>query len=697
MIPDSIKSKLHVTLLFSLLLLGSGIIAAFMVNFRQIESESLKSFFSQIAAKTSDKLGNLSALEYKSSHPTFLLHELVEINSIKAGFVFNTSWDLMYQHVNPMYAREVQQYMYRLTDPKLKVIDVMVAGGDIYVVQEIGRQGSPDGYLMVVGDYDGLLDNRMRELLLKTLSWILPALFLLVIFGFYLQRKILFPMERLVAFATALKEKQNMDSRLDEDSSEEDFNTIARTFNWVLNLFTKEKDKHNQTQFQLKSVKNVVERISNHEQITGLIRRNQFMDLLQEKLLICESDGNDVGLFFIDLDNFSSINRSYGYEFGDKVLSDVACTILNLVGTEAHVCRLANDKFLVFLIPSSNSMSITLLVQGLVKNLNGEYIINDRNVRVGASIGIAFAKDVSYQSNKLLENAELAMQQVKKLGKGGYTYFDKELLERARRERMIYMSFDAALKNQRLDVFYQPKVNVRGELLGFEALARWEHEELGEIRPAEFVPVIEANQMAFQLTSWVLERVVIEADVIQTMLKKKLLFTVNLTHSDLLNPEFVPFVENLFKDDSLSPSCIEFDIVESALNQYAQPVYDTLNRLKGLGFSIALDSFGTVYSSIGNLVHNHIDTIKLDKSWMDALGNGEREMLVISSMIEMAHNLNLSVCAEGIETTEQFKMMVGFGCEALQGYLFGRPMPIDKIPGLFSRVPAYSASNVKTG
>ena len=697
MLLQGTKSRLNLTLLCTLLLFCSSVVAVFVFNFKQLETENIKEYFSQVAVKTAASLANFQTLNQNSIHPSFQLRELGEIPSLKAGFVFNSDWELLYQHVTPSFAREIQQYMYRLTDPNLQVVDTVIIRGDIYIVKKIANGEQGEGFLMIVGDFQEMLESRVKRFLYRSSVWGVPLFFLFLLVFIYLQRKAFKPVDALVLYAGKLLKSKEAGFLPDTSFQNEEFRTISNAFSWALRSLQTEKKKHTQTKQQLYSLKQISERMSKQDQLTGLVSRNIFMSLLDEKLLVCESEAGDVGLFYVDLDSFSDINQRSGFEFGDRVLIKVARTLVKVVGEDACVSRLAGDGFLIFMIQPANTMSITLLAQSLIKCLNGVLHVDEKNVLLGASMGIAFAKETGYNGKVLLENATVALKQAKESGKGKYSFYDASLMSKNRRSLTICNTFESAVKNNRLDVFYQPRVNGKGELVGFEALTRWEHEQMGEVRPDEFIPIIENNGMAQMLTSWLLGRVFQEVDVIQSMLQKELLFTVNLSHCDIQSVKFIPFLQALLEESSINPASIEFDITESVFVQNIEASSECLKKLKQLGFTLALENFGTSYSSVSSLIHPDIGTVKLDRAWMDSLHSGNRELLVVSSVIDMAHNLNLKVCAEGIETTEQYKMMLGLGCELLQGYLFGRPMPLDKLPAFFSGAPAYSIPDMKAG
>jgi len=254
-----------------------------------------------------------------------------------------------------------------------------------------------------------------------------------------------------------------------------------------------------------------------------------------------------------------------------------------------------------------------------------------------------------------------------------HTVFVPEMMEDNKRKMLIANSIAAAIKNDEFSVFYQAKVNSDEQVVGYEALLRWTSDALGFVSPAEFIPIAEQSGKILLVTQWVLEKVCKEFAQVCSLNGSKVIVSVNLSAHDIKNPSLVNFIKKLFIEYNVDPHSVEFEVTESAYLENLEMANDFLRHLREQGSSIALDDFGTGYSSLGYLTQINLNTLKIDKQFVDNLQVSERSTLITKTIIEMAKQLNLQICAEGVETREQAEFLIHNGCHQLQGYLFSKP------------------------
>ena len=282
-------------------------------------------------------------------------------------------------------------------------------------------------------------------------------------------------------------------------------------------------------------------------------------------------------------------------------------------------------------------------------------------------------KNSDHSLSDLVSNADVAMYRSKMAGRGTYTIFAREMMEDIKRKLLIASSITSAIKNDEFELVYQGKVSPQENLIGFEALLRWRHPRLGAVSPGEFIPIAEQSGKITDITRWVLERLCRDLPRIHEIAGNKRPVSVNLSALDLKKPGLLEFIEGLLDTYQIDPAWLEFEVTESAYLEN----FDVANRffqaISKMGCSLALDDFGVGYSSLSYLTRIRIDTLKIDKQFVDNIDSSDEDIVVTKAIIDMAKHLHLNICAEGIETRRQFDFLVENGCNQLQGYLFFKP------------------------
>lgn len=547
----------------------------------------------------------------------------------------------------------------------------------ILAKKRIGDVQSSLGYLIIENDLSGPLTASKKNLLWSVLPWAILTIFLNVVVIFIFQNKALKPLVQLARFTRKIRDSKNY-SLIANVNGKREIMVVTEGLNSMMQAINSELKKNKQKNQLLIKQQNQMEKLANYDVLTDLPNRQFFMQNLTIALNRAQSQHSDLVLMFFDLDGFKIVNDSFGHEIGDKLLCVVAQRIKKIIGHHGHAARLGGDEFLVLLDDNMNDDEILEIAERFLKDLSKPINIEQWNVQVGTSIGIAKASDADYKLNELVANADIAMYRAKADGRNRYTLFAQEMIESSRRKLSIANAIGEAISSGEFTLFYQPKVNIHGKIVGYEALTRWFNEELGHISPVEFIPVAEQSGRINQITEWLIKQVCKDSGTIFAT-RDNIKIALNLSVHDLKNQLLISMIKQQMKKYKVKPEQIEFEITESSYLENFDKANAFIEEIKSMGCTIALDDFGTGYSSLSYLTQINIDTLKIDKQFVDHIGISDRSTLITKTIIQMAKQLDLQVCAEGVENLEQSQILAQNGCHILQGYYFGRPEPLDVI------------------
>jgi diguanylate cyclase (GGDEF)-like protein len=432
-------------------------------------------------------------------------------------------------------------------------------------------------------------------------------------------------------------------------------------------------------------VKNIkLQNMAHYDFLTQLPNRALFTKLLKTAIAQAERNAQWLVLFFIDLDQFKSVNDSLGHQTGDLLLQGVAERLNEIIRAEDNVARLAGDEFTILLAPNITEQQAIDTARNVAKkiqwNLADSFQLNDMEFCISASIGIALYPKDGNDAESLLNNADRSMYDVKQMGKNNFRFFSAEIEQSAQRRLQLETELRKAIRDNELQLYYQPQWNFKtGQLFGLEALVRWNHPQKGMIFPNEFISIAETCGLIHDLDMWVLDSVCKQIKQWENEQLSPKQISVNLSAIQFSLPGLVRDVAGILAENQVSPKKMELEIIESILMDDAEYTLATLNALKSLGFSIAVDDFGTGYSSMAYLSKFPIDTLKIDRVFIQEIESGVAAKVIIESIIQMATRLGLTIVAEGIETAEQNRFLVSRGCTYGQGYFYNRPMPVKEI------------------
>ncbi len=407
-----------------------------------------------------------------------------------------------------------------------------------------------------------------------------------------------------------------------------------------------------------------------YDPLTGLANRAFFHERLRHAIKLRPAEGHATGLLYIDLDDFKGINDRWGHDLGDDVLHEIGRRIEGSVRPGDTAARLGGDEFAVVLTEPVTPEDAVGVAERLLAEIGRPLETGSGALHTSASIGIAFGGD----DETLLKEADIAMYRAKSHPEVGYAFFDPQLdrvsLERSQRIAELREGID---RNEfRLD--YQAVVDLgRHEIIGYEALVRWEHPANGELPPGEFIPLAEETGLIVGLGEWVLTEACTEATRLCQLHGRPMHMSVNVSARQLHHPDFLRHVTRALDASALLPSLLTLELTESTLLASDERVARTLSTIKELGVVLALDDFGTGYASLSYLRQFPIDVVKIDRSFTANAGDKGGDLVLLKGIIDLGHALELNLVAEGIETSEQHTIVRRLGCHQAQGFYFGRP------------------------
>lgn len=417
-----------------------------------------------------------------------------------------------------------------------------------------------------------------------------------------------------------------------------------------------------------------IERLARFDTLTGLPNRMTFTERFEYEL---SSHDSALAILFVDLDQFKQVNDTLGHPCGDTLLCEVADRLRSVVRRGDVVARFGGDEFVILQKPSDGTESAAHLARRIIEVIEQSFSIDGHQIMIGASIGIALSPGDGNSTGQLLKNADIALYRAKADGRGVYRFFEPEMDEKARARRLLELELRAALTREEFEVFYQPIIDIKtGKPASYEALLRWRHPQRGMVSPAEFIPVAEEMGLIVDIGNWVLRKACSDCNIWPSHIR----VAVNLSPLQFRRANVVAVVADALKKTGLAPHRLELEITESVLMDDTDAAGVALQQLRDLGVTIALDDFGTGYSSLSYLHAFPLDKIKIDRSFLEDIDTDKKALTLLRGVARLSAELGMSVVMEGVETNEQLAVLIKEGSFSnVQGFLFGRPMPVASI------------------
>jgi len=432
----------------------------------------------------------------------------------------------------------------------------------------------------------------------------------------------------------------------------------------------------------LKTAQSELERLAFYDPLTDLPNRRFFKDHLKFRIALAKKERTRLSVLMIDLDNFKRVNDSLGHDAGDQLLTEVGQRMRSAVFQEDVVSRVGGDEFIILLEHTQKDFTIEQVAQKLLNVTTLPLTIQNQKIEVSCSIGIARYPEDADNIPDLIRHADMALYQAKARGKNQLAFFSKELNERLLDNMRLERKLRQALLSERLEIYIQPQYNhLKKCLFWGETLLRWNDPEEGFISPARFIPIAEESDLIIDIGLWVMRQVCILLNEQGEALKRVGIkgIAINLSARQFYSKDLIQQLKMMLKEYNVDPTCLEMELTESMVMEDVEVAVDTMRQLRQLGCRLSIDDFGTGYSSLAYLKRFQIDSLKIDKSFVDGLPSDYNDAAITTAIIAMASKLGLSVIAEGIENKAQSDFLSTNGCPLMQGYFYAKPMPIHQL------------------
>lgn len=439
-----------------------------------------------------------------------------------------------------------------------------------------------------------------------------------------------------------------------------------------------------------KDAENKLKQLAHYDSLTGLPNRALFLEKLSWAINLARRDKRKMVLFFLDLDRFKLVNDTMGHQVGDQLLVEVAKRLLTCVRKSDMVARLAGDEFTIVLTGIDTLDKVMTIAQKVLAAFAPPVQLSGHELFITTSIGITTFPDDGDDAEKLLKNADTAMYFAKSQGKNSYQFYSDFMNQRVNDELELEINLRKALENNEFLLYYQPQIELAsGKIMGAEVLIRWKHPVLGFIPPAQFIPYAERNELILPIGYWVLRTACEQYMAWQNQGLQAFLLSVNYSGMQLKQNNQIALISGVLQETGMSPNNLKLELTEGVVMEDAENIVSTLYEFKKMGISFSIDDFGTGYSSLSYLKRFPIDSLKIDRSFVQDIASNADDHAIAATIIAMAHSLRLSVIAEGVETKEQLEILRALACDQIQGYYYFKPMPAAEFKKLLAASACY--------
>ncbi len=541
----------------------------------------------------------------------------------------------------------------------------------IVISRPIMMNEYPVGTIRIEADMQQL-QKQFGFFLTIVLTVLTISLIVAVVLSHRLQHFITKPILGLVKAMQRVSREKNYSIR-SEKTSQDEIGDLVDNFNEMLAEIESRDVTLQQRQEHLRE-------LANFDNLTHLPNRALYCDRLQQAIHQSGRIQSKIAILFIDLDHFKDINDTLGHRIGDLLLISAAQRLKSTIRVSDTVGRLGGDEFTIMLPDIKNAQSPMVVSSKILKCLAAPFQIEEHEIHISGSIGIAIFPDDGQTVEELLKNADTAMYEAKKNGKNTFQLYAEEMTSKTQSRIAMMGDLHHVIDRHELVLFYQPKIAIPNfHLTGFEALLRWNHHHLGIISPDLFIPLAEETGLIVAIGEWVMRDVCRQLKDWQAKGYPAAPIAVNVSPIQLRHNQFVETLRAILDETQVAPSLIEIELTESAIMQNVETTASILKEIKAMGIRVSVDDFGTGYSSLSQLKRFPIDTLKIDKSFVLNINRNKEDEAIVTAIISMARSLGMDVVAEGVETPEQMQILALKGCHQMQGYLFSKPLPSKSI------------------
>lgn len=429
-----------------------------------------------------------------------------------------------------------------------------------------------------------------------------------------------------------------------------------------------------------KDTEEKLRRLAHFDSLTGVANRYSLNKTLDRLIRTATKYNQQLAVLFLDLDRFKQINDTLGHSYGDLLLKEVSLRLKGLLKNKDMIARLGGDEFVIVLTNMKHAKEAANLAEEIIQALTKSFLINHHEVFISTSIGISLFPLDGSSMEILLRNADKAMYNAKSLGRNQYEFYHTDMHHNESSQMKMEILLRKAIEREELFLVYHPQIEIKtGQVVGVEALLRWKQKELGIIRPDQFIPLAEETGLIIPISEWVIRQACEDIKKLHLRNYSQIRVSVNISALHFNQENFVKSVETIFDQANINPHFVEFELTESMIMPNAASSINKLVRLKKLGIKLSVDDFGTGYSSLSYLNRFPLDTLKIDKSFINNFGTFHDDTSLVEAMIMIAQRLRLAVVAEGVENRKQLELLKKEGCDIIQGYYITKPLPFSEL------------------
>ncbi|MFK5936998.1 MAG: EAL domain-containing protein [Sulfurimonas sp.] len=668
----SISKKLKFIGLTSAFVAGS-IILSMLFIFEYFNAKNITVKESTVFAKI--LAGNI-APSIKSEDVLAISNTLASVeynDKIRQTFAFDKKWNLLgafHKGNNFVHQREFI--------PIIKKHKNLWHGGYFYSVVPIASDDVKLGFLVVVGSLDGFY-IRMFEYACVMIFIFLFAIYITSKLRESLEESILQPISKLDEVTTEIIKTKNFEHEIPVFNSDE-IGDLAKNFNHMISDL-------NSYHHKLNKKTDALSHQANYDALTELPNRALFQDRLKQSIYKSNRNKEKFALFFIDLDQFKEVNDTFGHEYGDKLLIKVSKRLSSVLREYDTLARLGGDEFVIIMNNLKEFHGASVLAEKILDILKVPIEVEEEELFISCSIGISLFPQDSHDEKELLKYADTAMYRAKDDGRANYHFYVEEMTQEVLIRVDMQSRIRYALQEREFIVYYQPQYNIQEEkLIGLEALVRWEDKKRGIVLPGKFIPYAEEFGMVVAINRQVMHMAMKQAKAWDSAGLYFGRLSINISIEQVEDKNFVGLVQSLLYETKCNPNWITLELTEGQIMKNPKRAIAILEQLNSIGILIAVDDFGTGYSSLAYLKHLPISELKIDRTFIMDLSEDEDDKAIVNAIIAIAKSLKLDLIAEGVETDEQKEFLLSKGCNKIQGYLYARPMPAQKIDKILSRL-----------
>jgi len=591
-------------------------------------------------------------------------------NKINQTFAFDKSWHLLGAfHKGNDFLRQ------RKTIPMIQENSNLWHNGFFYAVVPIVLEDKEIGKLVVVASLDDFYARMLKHIVVIIFIFLI-AIYITSKFRKSLQNAILQPIAKLDEVTTEIIKTKNLQHDIPTFNSDE-IGDLAKNFKHMIGeLNSYHEELHKQ--------KNALSHQANYDSLTNLPNRVLLNDRLKQSIRRSSRNHEQFALFFIDLDRFKDVNDTYGHEYGDKLLIKVAQRIGSILRKEDTLARISGDEFVVIMKNIKEFHAASVLAQKILDILEVPIKIEEEKENfISCSIGISLFPQDSTDAKELLRFADIAMYRSKHEGRAKYHYYVEEMNQEVITRLKMQSEIRRALQDKEFFIYYQPQYQIQtNKIIGLEALVRWRDEKGNLVLPGAFLPYAEELGMIVPINRQVMHMAMLQATAWHSHGLYFGRLSINISIEQVEDENFVGLMQSLLHETKCNSEWITLELTEGQIMKNPKTAIATLEQLNYIGIEIAVDDFGTGYSSLSYLKHLPISELKIDRSFIKEIPENEDDMAIVDSIIAISKSLKLDLIAEGVETQEQKEFLLSKGCTKVQGYLYGRPMPVEEIDKL---------------